>query len=309
MKKISKLLLLPLALLACTACTENYIDDLDGTFDLPRYTYTDVQTQSTKKMGKGIKQLNFTLSGQQGGPMAITLGSSEWQLPGGTYDPVASAADVKTAGKYYATIGGSAVKEGTLNVTDEGGVYRINGILTCDDAKRYVINFRGEITLEQGVDDPEASGYKATMVVSQLTTTDPNTWPPVPVDGMSKYSFVITDPSGAEVGFVDALNSSGIAVTALGGEYTVQGNSTSPWFVDNGWVYPDWGMAGGTFFVRADGSKAYVTTGKIRLEFVKGMEGEQLVSFTGNGLGTVNADGSQGAAFNLSIKYAEVVVP
>lgn len=309
-KLYSIIWLVPMLLLL--GCSDNYVDDLNGTYDLPRYNFTKAKSNETTKLAKGLKRLNIDFSNDNGDSFNLLVVTREWVLQPGSYQVAGSAAEPGADMTFFGTgNAGSVVPgSGTLYVVKNGDEYIINGLFgeVADPEKKFQLNYRGAIEFEIGIDDPEPSGYNVTVVKTQATLTDPVTYQPIPLEGLSKYTFTITDPNGSNAGCIEALNATDIEMTGMAGEYTIQGNPDKAWLADNGWVVPDWGMAGGTYFVDNTANRRYITSGKFNIEFVNGINGEQLVNFTGSSLASINADGSQAEAFNLSIKFAQLLV-
>lgn len=309
MKKIYNLLWL-VPMLFMLACSDNCIDDLSGTYELPRYNFTKAQANETVKLQKGLKRLDISLSNDKGETMKLLVVSREWSLQSGAYAVGGGMAEPGGDMTFFGYSDTFATGAGTLNVSKNGDEYYINGIFNESAApeKQFVVNYKGAIEFVAGIDDPEPSGYMVTVVKTQATITDPSTYQPIPLAGLSKYTFTITSPDGAAAGTIEALNATDLEMTGLAGEYTIQGNPDRAWLADNGWVVPDWGMAGGTFFFDNTGKKRFITSGTIKMEFVTGINGEQLVNFTGASLGSLNQDGTPADAYNLSIKFAQVLV-
>lgn len=272
MKKIYRLLLtLPLAAMSW-ACSDNVIDDLSGTYgDIERYTFTTETTGETQKLKKGLKYLDMEFADAANNTFNLRVVSREWALQPGTYTPMASVGDEPVANTFYGFVANGnlargAITEGELTVTLIDGTYYISGLLSGSDSHRYVVNYRGPIEFVAGVDDPEPSGYTVMLKVDPLTVTDPATWQPVPVPGMSKYTLAISDPEGKDAAFLEAANREGMTLAELAGTYTIAGSPAEPWLIDNGWLVPDYGMAGGAYVVAPDGEKQYIVQGTVRIE-------------------------------------------
>lgn len=314
MKKIYLLWLLPLLCLLA-GCSENPIDDLGGKYDyVKRFNFENAEVGQTLKLKKGFKELNIGLSNAQGEKMDLKVYLRDWVLQPGAYTVAESITEMDLV-KNFTFIGSTenneyVCSEGSLNVVIENGLYKINGIFTDranEGAHQFVVNYKGKLEFIVGEDDPEPSGYKVTMSKQQATIQDPVTYQPIPLPGLSKYTFKITDPDGNDAGAIDAINATDVDITALAGTYKIQGNPDKAWLMDNGWTVPDWGMAGGTYFVAPDGKKQYITGGELAIEFVDGINGEQLINFAGSALPFINADGTPGTTTNVSLKFAEML--
>lgn len=292
-------------LLMMVACSDNGVDDLSGTYDMPRYIFTQAKANETVKLPKGLKRLNIDFSNDKGEQFNLLVATREWSLQSGTYSVAGSATEAGDDMTVFGSGENFATGNGTLTVVQNGAEYILSGLFNeaANPEQQFTINYRGAIDFVAGVDDPEPSGYMVTVVKTQATVTDQTTYQPVPLPGLSKYTFTITSPAGTPAGVIEAINATDIEMTGLAGDYTIQGNPDKAWLADNGWAVPDWGMEGGTYFYDNSGNKRYITSGTIKMEFVNGINGEQLVNFTGAALGSLNAD-----AYNLSIKFAQVLV-
>ena len=309
MKKIYKLLLLPLAAMLWS-CSDNGIDDLTGKYNenLYRYNFETAQNGKTDKLKKGLKYINIEFDDKKGTTFNLSVVSREWVLQPGIYKPMASVEEVATANEYYgfaadANQAYGRITEGDLEVNMIGNDYDISGILTGGDGRRYVINYHGPIEFTIGVDDPEPSGYTVTLKIDPVTVMDYTTWQQTVIPGVNKYTLAITDPDGKDAAFFEAINKENMSMSELTGTYTIAGSPTEPWLIDNGWLVPDYGMAGGAFIVSSTGEKQYITQGKINIESVEGITGETLYSFSGENLSYITAAGGSGTA-NFSIRFS-----
>lgn len=302
MKTIYKTFLLPLAALLWS-CNSDVIDDLSGTYDnIQRLNYTTEQTQETTKLKKGLKCLNMVFSDASNNSLSLKVISSDWILKPGSYSPVADILAAPAAGQYQATVNNNLIALGNLDVEFINDVYYISGILTGSDNNRYVLNYRGSIEFVIGVDDPEPSGYSVSVAAAPVTITDYETWQTTVIPGVSKYTLAISDPDGNETAFFEAINTENLNLSDLAGTYTIAGSPTEPWLIDNGWLVPDFGMAGGAFVVGNNGEKQYITSGQIIIESVVCSTGETLYNFSGDGLGFATMSGAAGTT-SLNIKF------
>lgn len=288
MKTIRFILTALLAGLFTVACEEKPIDDLNGKYgDIERYNFTEVTRKPTEKIGKGIKALLIDLKDAEGNTMSMRLGSAEWILKPGNY----VATETVTADKTFsAVLGGTRkVVSGTLNINLINDVYIFSGLLTAEDGTEIQCNYRGALTFEIGEDDPEPSGYTATLTVDNVYLTDGNGQVTGIVPGVKKYAFAISDPNGSNTALFETINVENLDVSALAGEYTVMDNATEAMSMASGMQLPQtWGGHGwGSYIVNADGKKEYLAAGsKIAISVAESNEGGKLYSFAGSGLKT-----------------------
>lgn len=302
MKTLNKFFLLPLAALMFS-CNNEVIDDLQGTYDgINRFNSAEAQTQETTKLKKGLKCLHIILTDCDSRKFDLKVVSPEWTLQPGSYTPVSDAAALATAGRYQASIDGTPISNGVLDVNIVKGMYLISGILDGSNGSRHIVNYRGKLDFEIGVDDPEASGYTISLKVDPVAITDFTTWQTTIIPGVSKYTVAITDPDGNDAAFFEAVNKENLQFGDLAGSYTIQGSPAEPWLIDNGWLVPEYGMAGGAFVVN-NGEKQYITAGQINFEAVKCSTGETLYNFSGDGLDFTSISGNSGKT-GFNIKFA-----
>lgn len=316
MKKIFSLYML-LAAVLLGACEES-LDDLTGRYDIDRYNFTEVGDQSTDKLAKGIKSLNMTLSDAEGNALALSFGSREWTLQNGTYTVANEVSGAMQAAATLTTADGQQAQlaAGDINVTMIGAdSYDIDGLLQTAGSEHVKVHFRGAISFEIGVDDPEASGYVAVLSVSPVYITDQSGQVTGVVPGMSKYAITISDPDGRDAAMFETINVENLDPAALAGEYTIKDNAQEALSIASGAKLPqEWGgWSWGSYLVNASGSKEFlVAGGKITISVVDGMEGGKLYSFAGSGLTTMltmNADGSitGGTLSEVNIKYVTML--
>lgn len=172
--KTTHILLMLLAAMFTVSCSNDPIDGLTGRYDMDRYVFNVAEQQPTVKMKKNIKALNMKLTDGTN-TAELTFGSSEWTLKNGTYKPETK---VNADKQYSLTINGErTVASGDMDVTIVGNTYYLNLLGTDSTGKPLKVDFKGSLTFEQGVDDPEASGYILTIKENTVTDADNKTYP------------------------------------------------------------------------------------------------------------------------------------
>lgn len=319
MKKIFQLTAL-LMLCFLGACSEDALDGLSGKYDMERYVYKKIVGQSTEKLRKGVKQLNLKFADEAGNEWDLRLGSKDWVLQNGIFqakllekseENETMPKDPLTAGLLYSIVGQDTIASGDVEVTLLGDTYYIDGLFMSKTGKRYSCDYKGSISFEVGVDDPEASGYTALLVVSPVYELDANNQPVGIIPEVAKYSFTVSDPNGNGVAQFDLINKENLAVEALAGSYSVTGTS-DPGSMDAGNALPaEWGgWSWGSYFVDKN-AKQYIAGGTLEIAVATGMEGETLLSFSGKELNTtlgMDATGAQipGTATDVDIRFVTV---
>lgn len=311
MKNIRFILTALLAGFFAVACEEKPIDDLSGLYDnIERYQFTAAEQQPTEKLGKGIKALIVNLKDAAGDAMEMRIGSAEWVLKSGNY----TATETVTADKMFSAVvnGSKKIVSGTLNVNLINDLYVFSGLLTAEDGTEIQCNYRGVLTFEIGVDDPEPSGYTAMLIVSPVDITDQTEQVIGTVPGVSKYMFVIADPNGANAAYFETINTENLDATALAGEYTAKDNAQEALSMASGsYMSGDWGeVSWGSYIVNPEAKKEFLMAGnKVTISVAESLEGEKLYSFSGSGLKTTFGMDSNyapipGTLSDVNIKFA-----
>ena len=297
MKKFRYIILL-LAMISFTACDKDSIGDLQGTFsNITFCTFNNGSVQPTTKLGKGVKALNTQFTDANGNTLTLSFGSKDWILGEGTFLPVATVA---TAGTYAGSVNGSAITTGNVDVSKVNDIYFINSLVTTSDGKQYKASYKGELTFVVGEDDPEASGYTMSIVESAVSIFDWTTFTQTDYPDVTKYTIVVNDPNGAQVAMFDAINGNGKQAADLAGTYTIVSDAHDAMQISAGYSLPDYGMAGGTYYVDDAGKAQYLTGGTVEVTTAQSAEGETLYSFKGTSLETIDVAGTTGSgAFNL----------
>lgn len=231
--------------LALAACHTDSVDTLNGKYEIGHFNFESVSNNATDKLGQGIKAIHLLLSDGDGIELNLVIGSQEWHIAEGTY----TLASGTLANKQYTASFNNEyiIHKGDLDITLVNDVYYIVGILETTQEKQIKVTFRGEIQFIDGQDDPEPSGYTFRMFTSDVSVTDWNTGQTTYYPELTKYSFLVSDPTGKQVALFDAINNAGFALDDLVGVYTLQGNPAEAWLMDQGWSMPQYNIAGGTF--------------------------------------------------------------
>ena len=302
-KYIGSILSLFIAGLCFTACDNDALDGMQGVYaDMQNYTSQEATVQPTTKLKKGVKALNVDIKDVKGTVIQISFGSTEWILPAASYTVAETVANKTCVVK----VNGEAMKSGDIDVSLIGGKYYLNGLFANAAGQRVKLNYVGELAFVVGQDDPEASGYM--MVIDEQPVYDWTTGQATMIPGVKKYSVSVISPEGATTLYLDLINAPGKTATGIVGTYTVQGNAHDAWLCDNGWVVPDYNMAGGSYYVDASGVKQYITSGQIEVSTAMSSEGAALFTLVAKNLGTTTADGkTTSTTGSFSVKFASLM--
>jgi len=305
MKYISKIVASFLAALAIVACTPNGIADLTGEYnDMVQIKANQATVLETQKMGKGIKSLNveFTDGTQKS---TIHFYSAEWLLAAGEYKVKGEVAD-KTAA-FEAADGQAVSGSVTVNMIASplDTVYYVNALVHMGDNSVRHLTYTGALKFVVGEDDPEPSGVTFKVKEIPYTYFSMATWSNVEVAGKSYYQITVTDDKLKDVVYLELINPSGKSTKELVGDYTIASadENATPMTIANGYNVPAYFMSGGAWFVNEAGAKQFISAGAIKLEVATGSEGQDLFTFTGEGLGMVSADENATESTDGAFKY------
>ena len=288
--------------LCFTACNNDAIDDLQGVYsDMLICNSKEATVLPTTKLRKGVKSLNLSLKDAQSNEIDINFGSTEWILPSATYTVAETVANKTCVVK----VNNETMQSGDIDVSIIGGKYYLSGLFKTAESKRVKLDYSGELTFVVGIDDPEASGYTMTITTSPVASFDWSTGQTTTYPDVTKYTLTIKDPSGNAAASLEAINGNNLDAPSLAGTYTIQGSSTAPWLMDNGYAIPAYGAFGGSFYVDDAGNKQYIASGNITITTAKDSEGTNLYSISGSDLGTVDATGTEGKG-TFNIKFASL---
>lgn len=304
-KYIGSIFSLFIAGLCFTACDNDALDGMQGVYaDMQNYTSQEATVQPTTKLKKGVKALNVDIKDVKGTTIQVSFGSTEWILPAASYTVAETVANKTCVVK----VNGEAMKSGDIDVSLIGGKYYLNGLFANAAGQRVKLNYVGELAFVVGQDDPEASGYMMMIDEQPVISYDWTTGQATMIPGVTKYSVSVTSPEGATTLYLDLINAPGKTATGIVGTYTVQGNAHDAWLCDNGWVVPDYNMAGGSYYVDASGVKQYITSGQIEVSTAMSSEGAALFNLVAKNLGTTTADGkTTSTTGSFSVKFASLM--
>ena len=291
MKQIRYILML-LVMVGFAACDSDSIEDLKGEFNYITFcNFSSGSVQPTVKIGKGIKALNTQYTDASGNTLSLTFGSKEWILAEGTYTLTSSVTANKT---YSGTINGAAISEGSIDVNVVESTYFISGVVKTSDSKEYKVYYKGPLTFEVGIDDPEPSGITMTCTANAIIDWTTGT---MRTDVMN-YVFIIKDEKGNQIADIEAYNVPGLTAADLAGTYTVSSDGTTM-TINPGYYYPEYGYVAGSNFVDESGVGIYMQAGTITLTTAKTSDGVVLYNLQGTGLGgqCTNGNTADGATF------------
>lgn len=289
-KKVMALLPICLSLFFLSACSDNDLDDMQGTYDnITHYNFTSATVQPTVKLHKGIKALNVNLTDNSGASATLSFGSKDWILPAGTYGCTAT---VSKGGEVAGTVGTQAVSGGSMDVNIIDSTYYLNGLVTLADGSQSVVNYHGPLTFAIGEDDPEASGYVMALKKEAVALYDWGTGKFLSYPDVTKYTLTFTDPEGKAAGEFGLIAANNLDAQSLAGTYTLQSSAVKAGLCDAGWINTQYNMSGGSYYVDANGTKQFATSGTITLSTAEDADGNTLYSVTGKDISTTTQDGS-----------------
>lgn len=289
------------------ACSNDVIDDLSGTYDyINRYDFTSEKTEQTEKLKKGLKNLHMVFSTDNAATLDLYCVSRDWTLAPGTYTPTQSLGDTPKAMQYCASVTADGktsgnFTEGNINITLIDETYFISGMVKNSAGNSYMLNYRGPISFEIGIDDPEPSGFTANITEEPLYVWDNATMGFQQIPGVSKYKVQVADPEGADAAYIELLNNPGCSNEELAGTYPIAENALEPGKICNGYYFPEYYAVGGSYIVGGDKQNQYLGAGgNVEVSFVDGITGERLLNIKGSGIAYSGPAGSGTTNVNLN---------
>ena len=255
MKK--NIILLACMVLGLSACYKSELEPLKGIFPAPTVVSgTSAATATSEKAdGKRLFVVNLNEGGNQ---FRLNLVGDKYFLTANTYTPASEAAAKK--GNFISgntQVNGQPVQNGKITVAhtpiDEvNNTYKIDAVLFLADGTPYTLSWAGNLAFEP---DPVVGDIVVENFLSEETA---------PTDaGTLKHTLTITNGDGAVAAVFEVYTPGD--VTGIAGTYTcieyAEANADG-YVVGNGWSFPDWGIAGGSYIV-ADGARVDVAPGQI----------------------------------------------
>ena len=287
------------------SCSDNDLDSLTGKYKIYEVESNQATDVSSTYLRRGVKSLSFTINGDNGNSVKFSLGSNEWLPEAGGYSEVD---EVSQAATYSAVASLQGIEQkvvsGMLTVAAVGDVYDMSGVLQTTNGDYVRVAFSGPIAFVVGEDTPEASGYTMALKTEAVSVTDWNTGQTTQYPELAKYVLSFSNPEGKTVGEFHLINKKGMKATELAGTYCLQSNPAEAGLCDAGWTVPQYYMAGGTYYIDANGVSQYATAGNIILIVNEDADGNVLFSVSGTSLSTTSADATQASTMgSVNIKY------
>lgn len=254
MKK--SIILIGCMVLGLSSCYKSVLDPLEGKFPAPtKVTATQASATAEKLDAYHL----FSLDLQEGGnTVHLALAGEKYYLPANTYIEAEEAAARKgnfILGK--TTVNGTRVRSGKVVVAhtpiDEiKNHYDISGVLFLENGNPYTLSWSGD--LEFYPDPVEGDIVVENSLTEEVSTTEA---------GTVKHVVTIEDADGAVAAYFEFYAAPG--TTGLSGSYTCieyAENDADGWVVSNGWSFPDWGISGGSYYMK-DGAHVDVQPGQV----------------------------------------------
>ena len=254
MKK--SIILIGCMVLGLTSCYKSVLDPLEGKFPAPTRVNA---TQATATAEKLDAYHLFSLDLQEGGnAVHLALAGEKYYLPANTYIEAEEAAARKgnfILGK--TTVNGTRVRSGKVVVAhtpiDEiKNHYDISAVLFLENGDPYTLSWSGD--LEFYPDPVEGDIVVENSLTEEVSTTEA---------GTVKHVVTILDADDAVAAYFEFYAAPG--TTGLAGSYTCieyAENDADGWVVSNGWSFPDWGIAGGSYYMK-DGVHVDIQPGQV----------------------------------------------
>ena len=261
MKK--NILLIGCLILGLSSCYKSVLDPLSGAFPAPNLVDgTAISSASaTSEKGENGRLITVDLSGSN--KVHLVLVGSKYFLSENTYiEATAAAAQNGNFISGQTSVDGKGVKSGRVVVervpvdTEKktyslDDVYTIKCVLFCEDGTPYKVEWTGKLAFYP---DPIVGDI---VVENKLNDATSDT-----AAGMKKHLITLTDGDGNAAAvfeiFVDP------AATSIAGTYECKEyaeNLGEGGIIANGYNFPDWGISGGSYFMK-DGVRVDVAAGQ-----------------------------------------------
>lgn len=254
MKK--SIILIGCMVLGLTSCYKSVLDPLEGKFPAPTQVNATQVTATAEKLDAYHL---FSLDLQEGGnAVHLALAGEKYYLPANTYIEAEEAAARKgnfILGK--TTVNGTRVRSGKVVVAhtpiDEiKNHYDISAVLFLDNGDPYTLSWSGDLDFYP--DPVEGDIVVENTLMEEVSTTEA---------GTVKHVVTILDADDAVAAYFEFYAAPG--TTGLAGTYTCieyAENDPDGWVVSNGWSFPDWGIAGGSYYMK-DGAHVDIQPGQV----------------------------------------------
>ncbi|MCD8312577.1 MAG: hypothetical protein LUC24_00265 [Bacteroidales bacterium] len=181
MKRIKFILPAFASLCLLAACTINNVDPLEGVYNYDRYSFTSGTEVGDPQDNGDYILLNVAIS-DGSNSMNISFGSSSYVLPAATYS---AAAAITGSKQYTASINGTSVTDGDIDVVLSGDTYYFSAFMTDAGGREFVLSFKGSIEF----DDPTGGAAPTYTLTTVLYTqiNDGSVTLNIATDGVSYY--------------------------------------------------------------------------------------------------------------------------
>ncbi len=262
------------------------------------YTLDQVVESIALPNESGSYQLDLTLKGH-GFNVTISFNNSEAILPEGRFQ---ASSDINVPGgcKIALSDGGSGreVTSGEVNISSSNGIYSIAIDIVLNKTINYAFAYEGAITFDTSI---TPSGNTILITEGNVTTYN-QYWQEVIVNGVSKYTVTVIDPSENTLASIEIIGMPDKKLSDLTGDYNVQSNTTAPGTIVAGAV--NWGSGSGSFYVDEMNTQKYIVGGTISLTCIKDNDGTHYFTISGSGLTTKELTGVAGTG---SVKLKHIV--
>ena len=229
-------------------------------------------------------KLSATFTGR-GYTLTLTIGNEDLDLVSGNY----------LVKKEVSAIGDCSVilNDGRSDLPIRSGLVTISTInenycveLSLSSALDYKFRYVGQISYSVDFEPSESTFFVMESNVTKMNSY----WQTVVVDGVMKYAITVLDKDGNDQAYIELISTKGKTLSELVGTYDIKGSATHAGEAIAGAV--NWGSGSGSYLVSDSGINRYITNGKITLSSLKGKDGRDYYSITGNGLKTASQSGN-----------------
>ena len=278
-----------LTIAAIVSCRGNIEDESEDAI----FTLDKLNEAIVAPMTDDLYKLSASLSGR-GYAINLTIVNKGLEPTPGTYQVKNVASQL---GDCIVTLNDGRidmpVNSGTVVIACNSSGYTVD--ISLSSIYEYRFKYEGEMSFSLDFEPSEDTF----LVMESSVTTMNQYWQTVVVNGVMKYSMIVTSSEGKDLANIEFVSSPGKKIADLVGTYDVKSSATSAGSIIAGAV--NWGSGSGSYFVDESGNVQYITAGKITLSLIKGDDGVDYYSISGSGLTTMSQSGTVGTG-SLRVK-------
>ena len=235
-------------------------------------------------------RLELSLEGN-GCSVSLTLNNGAAVLPEGRF---AASQDYNTRGNCKLILNNGKdnyeISNGEVDIESKNGIYTIKIDAIVSVKEKYSLVYEGNIEFDI---DFTPSANSVLAMEANITTYN-QYWQEEIVEGVSKYTVLVIDPSDKAVASLELVSEPGKTLAELVGEYTI-GTENVPGTLKAG--ANSWGTISGSYYYDENNIQTFITKGTIAITNMTDNDGIAYYSISGSNLTSKNG--------SLDIKFVK----